>query len=289
MVLACLPAGRENGKLIGMNPFDVFLTTPILNLLIAIFKLFDSLSLPGALGLSILALTVIIRIIIWPLTTSQLKSTQKMAALKPHLDRIKAEHGHDKIKHQQEVTKLYKEHGVNPLSGCLLVLLQLPIFFALYNVLNSIVQFNQSDFLTNINSRLYSSFLHLEKIPGTSFLGASLADKPSDFSKVGILILLVPILTGVFQFIQSKMIMPQTQPSSKVKKEGQKENMEDTMAQVSSQMTFIMPAMIAFFSYGFPFGLSIYWNTFTIMSIVQQYMVAGAGGLSKYLPEKWRK
>ena len=105
-----------------MNPFEVFLTTPILNLLIAIFKVLASIGVPGALGLSIIALTAIIRLALWPLTSSQLRSTQKMAALKPHLDRIKVEHGHDKIRHQQEVSKLYKEHGVNPLAGCLPVL-----------------------------------------------------------------------------------------------------------------------------------------------------------------------
>jgi len=61
------------------------------------------------------------------------------------------------------------------------------------------------------------------------------------------------------------------------------------MAQMQSQMILIMPAMIAFFSYGFPIGLSLYWNTFTIIGIIQQYIISGAGGLNKYLPEKWRK
>ena len=61
------------------------------------------------------------------------------------------------------------------------------------------------------------------------------------------------------------------------------------MAQVQSQMILIMPAMIAFFSYGFPLGLSLYWNTFTIIGIIQQYMISGAGAMNKYLPQKWRK
>ena len=68
-----------------------------------------------------------------------------------------------------------------------------------------------------------------------------------------------------------------------------KESMEESLASVQSQMILIMPAMIAFFSYGFPVGLSLYWNTFTIVGIIQQYMIAGPGALSKYLPKKWQK
>lgn len=275
-----------------MNPFDTFLINPILNLLVAIYTALQAVSLPGSLGFAIIILTAIIRFALWPLTTSQLKSTQKMAALKPHLERIKRDHGHDKAKHQEEVSKLYKEHGVNPLAGCLPLLLQIPVFIALYQVLLKIVQFSQADFLSSINSRLYFQGLYLDHIPGTSFLGFSLSDKPNQWGQVGFLILLVPIITGILQFIQSKMMAPVNPPTPQkavAKSEGQKQDMEESMAQVQSQMILIMPLMIAFFSYGFPLGLSLYWNTFTILGIVQQYMVAGAGALNKYLPEKWRK
>lgn len=274
-----------------MNPFEVFLTNPILNILIAFYKLFDLLSIPGALGFAIVFMTVAVRLALWPLTATQLKSSQKMAALKPHLDRIKKDHGHDKARHQQEISNLYKEHGVNPLAGCLPLLLQIPIFIALYNVLLKIVQFGNTDFLTNVNSKLYFSFLHLDAIPGTYFI-FNLASKPNEWQKVGFLILLIPVITGFLQFIQSKMMtQPQTvkpKPENK-EKEKAKESFEDSMSQVSSQMAFIMPAMIAFFSYGFPLGLSLYWNTFTVIGIIQQYKIAGPGSLGKYLPDKWRR
>lgn len=273
-----------------MNPFEVLLTTPILNLLVAFYKILAALSIPGALGVAIILLTVTIRLILWPLTGAQLKSSQKMAALKPHLDRIKTEHGHDKIRHQAEITKLYKEHGVNPLAGCLPLLLQIPVFIALYNVLLKIVQVNGT-FLESINSKLYSFVPHLEKIPNTSFLGLDLAAKPADWRQVGFLILAIPIVTGILQFIQSKMLVPASPnrgepPAPKV---GEGKKTEDTMAQVSSQMAMVMPLMIAFFSYGFPVGLSLYWNTFTVIGIIQQYVVAGPGGLNKYLPKSWQK
>ncbi len=269
-----------------MNIFEIFLITPILNLLIVFYKALEVAHIPGALGLAIILLTVLIRLILWPLTTAQLKSTQKMAALKPHLDRIKAEHGQDKVRHQQEVNKLYKEHGVNPLAGCLPLLLQIPVFIALYNVLLKIVQFDNANFLSEINKNLYYSWMHLSSTPPTSFLGLSLAAKPNQWAHVGIAILAIPVLTGLFQFVQSKMMAPE---GTKVPKTGKKESLEDTMGQVQSQMTFVMPLMIAFFSYGFPVGLSLYWNTFTIIGIIQQYIIAGPGSINKYLPKKLQK
>src|SRR3990167_2896347 len=241
-----------------MNPFDTFLINPILNALVVFYTIFLSIGVPGALGISIIVLTVLIRLALWPLTSTQLKSTQKMAALKPHMDRIKDEHGHDKVRHQQEISKLYKEHGVNPLAGCLPLILQIPIFIALYQVLLRVVDLNNGDFLTRINSQLYSPALHLKELPSTNFLGLSLASKPSEWSSVGFLILLIPVITGALQSIQS-------------------------------QMTLIMPLMIAFFSYGFPVGLSLYWNTFTVLGIIQQYKISGAGAMNKFLPEKWQK
>src|SRR3989344_5599467 len=119
-----------------MNLFDLILINPFLNVLVFFYQILNSVSIPGALGFAIILLTIIIRMALWPLTSVQLKSSQKMAALKPHLDRIKADHGHDKVLHQQEVSKLYKEHGVNPMAGCLPLLLQMPVFIALYQVKN---------------------------------------------------------------------------------------------------------------------------------------------------------
>jgi YidC/Oxa1 family membrane protein insertase len=275
-----------------MNIFEVFLTTPILNLLIAFYKLFATLSIPGALGFAIILMTVVIRLALWPLTSTQLRSSQKMAALKPHLDRIKAEHGHDKVRHQQEVTKLYKEHGVNPLAGCLPLLLQIPVFIALYNVLLKVVQVN-GDFLVNINQRLYFPFLYLDKLPNTSFLGFNLSSKPNQWHEIGFVILLIPIVTGLLQFIQSKMLTPSVAKTEIVKKNSptgkEKEGLEDAMTSMQSQMSLIMPLMIAFFSYGFPVGLSLYWNTFTVIGIIQQYVISGPGALAKYLPAKLQK
>ena len=267
-----------------MDPFDTFLINPILNLLIIIYHGLNLVGIPGALGLSIIVVTVLIRLLTWPLTTKQLKSTQQMANLKPHIDRIKSEHGHDKIRHQQELTKLYKEHGVNPLAGCLPVLIQIPVLIGLYNSLSRIVNSGSANFLSDINSRLYSQSLFLASTPSTAFLGLNLTAKPNEWQQIGPLILVVPLITGALQLIQSKMMVPQKPFGIQEKKK--EEQMEDTMAQVQSQMVYLMPAMIAFFSYGFPLGLSLYWNTFTIIGIIQQWKIGGPGSLAPYLPAR---
>lgn len=272
-----------------MNFFDVILIDPILNVLIVFYHLLFSIKLPGALGFAIILLTIAIRMALWPLTSAQLKSSKKMAELKPHLDIIKEKHGGDKARHQQEVNKLYKEHGVNPLAGCLPLLLQIPVFIALYQVLLKFVNLNSVQLLDDINSRIYLTSLKLIEIPSTSFLGLSLSDKPNEWARIGFFILIIPIATGVLQFIQSKMLVPEEKQLAKPKPKKEKEGMEDTMSQMQSQMSFIMPLMIAFFSYGFPVGLSLYWNTFSIIGIVQQYKIMGAGSLNKYLPKNLQK
>lgn len=266
-----------------MNIFDLVLINPIYNILIAFYQALNFIHLPGSLGFAIILMTVLVRLIVWPLTSAQLKSAKKMADLKPHMDKLKQEHGHDKVRHQQELSKLYKEHGVNPLTGCLPLVVQIPIFIALYNVLSQIVQFDKVDFVDTINVHLLPA-IHITKIPDPYFLGINLAFKPDSWQQHGILLLSIPIITGALQFIQSKMMAP---PKSNLpKKAGQK---DDAMASVQSQMTYLMPVMIAFFSYGFPVGLSLYWNTFTIIGIIQQYSIAGAGPFNKYLPKRLQK
>ncbi len=275
-----------------MNLFDTLLINPILNLLIVFYGLLNAAHIPGSLGLAIITLTVIIRLSLWPLTAAQLKSSKKMAELKPHLQRIKEIHGKDKVRHQQEVSNLYKEHGINPLSGCLPLVLQMPIFIALYQVLLKFVNLNSADLLSGINNRIYINALKLQDIPNTSFFGLNLSTKPNEWATAGAFLLIIPAITGALQFLQSRMLVAdEKKPTQKVQKKnsGNKESMEDSMAQMQSQMAFIMPAMIAFFAYGFPIGLALYWNTFTIIGIIQQYKIMGAGSLNKYLPEKWRK
>lgn len=254
---------------------------PILNTLIALNKGFLLLGLPGSFGLAIVALTVLVRLLLYPLTTSQLKSAQKMQALKPHLEALKAKHGHDKQKLAAAQMELYKAHGVNPAAGCLPLLISLPIFIALYQVFWQVLSNgNLATLVEQINQIVYSPLLKLEHLD-FYFFGLNLAEKPTNWQTAGWWLLTIPLLTALLFFVQTKMMAPSPGPKENSKKEG-KGGMEEAMMSLGQgPMAFLLPAMIGFFAYSFPVGLSLYWNTFTLLAIIQQYSITGWGGLAR--------
>ena len=116
-----------------------------------------------------------------------------------------------------------------------------------------------------------------------NFFGLNLGIKPSQFSQFGIFLLLIPVLTASLTFLQSKMALPKAvkkYPSDSPKEKKEKEGVEESMGQVQSQMVYMMPVMIGYFAFNFPIGLAIYWNTYTILGIIQQHSVSGWGGLA---------
>lgn len=274
-----------------MNPFSLIVLIfdeaflrPTINLLVLLNQLFSSIGLPGAFGFAIIILTVLIRILIWPFMSSQLKSAMKMAEMKPHLDALKAKHKGDKQALASAQMALYKEHGINPAGGCLPTLIQIPVLIALYQAVYAF--FSGQEGLDNINKLLYNESWHLDKLPNLDFLGVNLASKPSDFGSVGVFILLIPIITALLQFAQSKMMIPKAvkqYPSDSPKEKKEKESTEDTMAAVQSQMMYLMPIMIGYFAFQFPVALALYWNTITLLGIYQQYLLSGWGGLEDFL------
>lgn len=264
--------------------FNTIFLSPIINLLVLIYRFLDSLHLPGALGWAIVILTVLIRFLIWPFIASQLRSTSKIAALKPHLEALSKKHKGDKQALASAQMALYKEHGVNPAGGCLPSLIQLPAVIALYQTIQSL--FDPSQGLGKINGFLYSPSWKLDQLPDLHFLGVNLASKPSDFMQAGVFLLFVPILTALLQFAQSKMMAPKAlkpYPEDSKKELKEKAAQQDTMSAMQSQMTFMMPLMIGYFSFSFPIGISIYWNTFTVIGIIQQYLISGWGGLEPWV------
>jgi YidC/Oxa1 family membrane protein insertase len=279
------------------NFFNLVLVNPIINILVAIYSLFSFIHVPYALGFAIIGLTVVIRFILYPLTTAQLKASMKMQKIAPHLSKLKEKHKGDSMKIQQETMRLYKEHGVNPAAGCLPVLIQLPLIWSLYSVLQNVVKVNPN-VVSEINKVVYFDFLKLHSAWDPTFFGLSLGAMPSkimsfnNFFAANSLILLVPILTGVFQFILSKMMIPAKDGVVVLEKEIEKKapvdkkDADDFASAFQTQSLFIFPIMIGFFSYGFPIGLSLYWNTFTIFGIIQQYKIMGLGGLSEWIKKK---
>ena len=265
-----------------MNIFDAVFIQPILNLLLFFNFVFSFIHLPFSLGFAIVALTVFVRLILAPLTAAQLKSAAKTAELRPKLAELGKRFSHDKQALSRAQMELYRQHGVNPAAGCLPLILQIPVFIALYNVLLRVLV-NTQDF-SGVNQLSYFSFLTIDKLPNLNFFGFNLAARPSDFGKVGIHLLLVPPVTAVLQYWQSKMMMP-SNPKPEISKAQnlKKPTTEEALSQLQSQMVWLMPAMIGFFAFGFPVGLSLYWNAFTIFGIVQQHWITKKFNLGKIL------
>jgi len=273
--------------------FNTILVYPIINILVGLYHVFSFVHIPYALGFAIIGLTVVIRFILYPLTTSQIKASLKMQTIAPHLSKLKEKHKGDSKKIQEETMRLYKEHGVNPAAGCLPVLIQMPLIWALYSVLQRMVALKPDVIVAEVNKIVYFDFLRLHSAWDPSFFGLSLGAMPSKLmSTVGPLILLVPILTGVLQFVLSKMMIPAKTAVAVLEKDIEKKTQVDKKdagdfaSAFQTQSMFIFPVMIGFFSFSFPIGLSLYWNTFTIFGIMQQYKITGLGGLSTWIKKK---
>lgn len=266
-----------------MQIFDILLIQPIVTLLVFFYHVFSFVQLPYAFGFAIVFLTVFIRLLMYPLTTIQLRVSKKMQELNPHLSKIKEKHKGD-VKRQQEATMaLYREHKVNPAAGCLPGIVQIIVLlFGLYPALNNILVVHAKDVLGYVNGLVYFPALRLTTVWDTNFFGFMLGKTPGELlATLGPIVLLVPILTAVFQFVQSKMMMPVKDPNALAAKKGAKD--EDFATTFQKQSLYLLPVMIGFFSWNFSIGLSLYWNTFTIFGIIQQYQVAGLGAAHEWI------
>ena len=245
----------------------------------AIYQLLTLIHIPSALGFSIIFLTIVIRLILYPFMHQSLKQQKKMQQLTPHINKLKEKHKNDAKRLQVEQMALFKEHGVNPASGCLVMIIQIPILISLYNVLLLVVRATS---VNAINSRLYFAFLKVHSMWDTSFFGIPLAHTPKDLlATVGYGILFAAILTGGLQLIQSRMMMA---PAADMPKTDKKKEEPDFATAFQTQSMYILPVMVGFFSFSLPFGLSLYWNTLTIFGIIQQYIISGWGGLVDWFP-----
>lgn len=257
------------------NLWNQILVWPILNILIALYKGFEFLHIPGPLGFAVIGLTLVIRLILYPLMAAQLRSAKKMARLKPHMDALSVKHKDDKAALQQAQMALYKEHGVNPAAGCLPLLIQMPVLIALYNVFYQVLNNgNLVKLIDEINHVVYVPWLRLTTLD-LNFFGINLAIKPSQFQTHGYWLLLVPLITAGLQYWQTKLMLPPAAvtpaPAAETGKDGKKP--DDTAAEMQKQMAIITPLMFGYFALQFPLGLALYWNVFGIFGIIQQLAV----------------
>lgn len=262
-----------------MNFGDIWkavLVNPILNVLVAFYKLFEFLHIPGPLGFAVIGLTLVIRLILYPLMAAQLRSAKKMAKIKPHMDALAIKHKGDKAALQQAQMALYKEHGVNPAAGCLPLIIQMPVLIALYNVFYQVLNNgNLTKVIGEINQVVYLPAFKITNLD-LNFFGMNLAIKPSQFQTHGYLLLLVPLITAALQWWQTKLMMattPVIPPADKALVKPGEKPQQDMAGDMQKQMAIITPIMFGYFAYTFPLGLALYWNIFGLFGILQQIAI----------------
>ncbi|KKS32827.1 MAG: Membrane protein insertase YidC [Candidatus Collierbacteria bacterium GW2011_GWB2_42_12] len=212
----------------------------------------------GNLGLSIIAITLITKIILLPLVIPSLRSAKKMQDLKPELDRLKSKHT-DKAALQQAQVALYKERGINPAAGCLPQIFQIIILISLYQVF---MYFLKQSSVGGTVLNPYFLYLDLTK-PDRTYI--------------------MPILAGVSQLVFSLMMQSGIEshvhnPKKKDEKKKEENNLE-MASSMQKQMIYMMPLMTVIISLNFQSGLVLYWVISTVFSLVQQYFFSGWGGL----------
>ena len=234
--------------------WHLIIGNPVLNVLIALSHL-----LSGSFGLAIVALTIIVRLISWPLTRRQLNSSKAMQDMQPKIQELQKKYGKNKQKLQQEMMKLYKEAGVNPL-GCLWpMLIQFPIWIALYQSIMRALATTPENLL-DLAHRLYSWDIVNQAIPLSSmFLGLDLGSTNN---------FILAIIVGGTMWVQQKM----TQAPA----------IDPRQQSTSRMMLLMMPLMFGFITLMVPSGLALYWTVSNIIGIITQYFFTGGWGYLKF-------
>ena len=224
-----------------MEIFHLILIKPLLNLLIFIYNF-----LPGSdMGLAIIAVTILVRIILFPSFQKSLKAQRQLGELQPKLEEIKEKYKDDKEAQTKATLEFYKTNKINPFSSCLPLLIQLPLLLALYRVF-------RSGLAGQIVGELYS-FVANPGVINTKFLGILELSTPS---------LVLAVLAGVSQFAQSKLMIPKTKTAK-----------DKTANMMNLQLTYFMPVITVIIARGLPAGLSLYWITTTLFAIGQQWYI----------------
>lgn len=237
--------------------FNTILTQPLFNLLVFFYNV-----VPGNdLGLAIIALTVLIKLALYPLSQQSIKSQKAMQELQPKISQLKKQYKDDKEGMAKAMMELYKNEKVNPLSSCLPLLIQLPFLIAVFHVFNS-----------GLNSESLSMLYPFVQNPGE--LNA-ISFGFLDLSKSNIFLAL---LTGAAQFWQTKMLST-TRPPKGVA--GSKD--EDLTAIMNKQMLYFMPVITVVIGASLPSGLILYWLLTTILTVLQQQLIFGKDKKTKDL------
>jgi len=188
-------------------------------------------------GIDIILLTILIKIIFYPLTVKSYKSMKEMQKMQPVIMKLKEKYKNDRQKLNQEMMELYKQKGVNPMGGCLPMVIQIPVFFALYKALSGAIELRHAPFMLWINDLSAPEDLYTLAVAGFNLP-----------------IRILPLVMGITQVIQQKMTPTSVDP-------------------LQEKMMLIMPIFFTFLFWSFPSGLVLYWLVNNVISIAQQYYI----------------
>jgi len=216
-------------------------------------------------GVAIILLTILIRLILYPLMQKQMVSMREMQKIQPLMKAVQEKYKNDKERLNKELMALYKEHKVNPMSGCLPLLIQMPILILLFQTLRVF------EYLDPITNNIAGGFLWIAKYYNViedgetiAKAGLALSERLIPFGFFGIeYIGILPFLVAGSMYVQQKM----TSTGGAAGKDG------GSSAQTQKMMTIMMPLMIGFMSFSLPSGLTLYWFTSTLLGIGQQYLI----------------
>ena len=235
--------------------WNLIILNPMLNGLVALSSVLD-----GSFGLAIIALTIIVRLILVPLTLKQLKSTKALQGMQPKIQELQKKHGKSQQKLQQEMMKLYKEAGINPM-GCLWpMLIQFPIWIALYQAIMKALATTPENLL-DLAQHLYSWEVVSQAIPlNSQFLWLDLGQPDHT--------LILAIIVGGTMWVQQKMTTAPT--------------VDPRQGSTNSMMLLMMPFMFGLFTLMFPSGLPLFWAASNVIGILTQYFFTGGWGYLKF-------
>ncbi len=221
---------------------------PLYNVLILLID-----NLPGhSVGLAIILLTIIVKIVLFPLTAKSIRAQREMKELEPELKKLKERHGDDKQKLAAETMALYQKRGVTPFSGCLPLLIQIPVIIGLYWVF--------SHGLGKIDTAILYSFVSAPLMLDMHFLVFDLAGKS----------IFLALLAGVTQFIQTHVALGKQVPPAAVVPGSKPSFQEDFARSMQVQMRYVLPVIVGGISMTLPAAVALYWATSNILSTGQE-------------------
>ncbi|MFH8608585.1 membrane protein insertase YidC [Streptomyces sp. NPDC018029] len=245
-----------------------FITTPVSWVIVQFHSVYGKLFGPDtgwAWGLSIVSLVILIRICLIPLFVKQIKATRAMQTLQPEMKKIQERYKSDKQRQSEEMMKLYKESGTNPLSSCLPILAQSPFFFALYHVLNGIATGKEigvidGDLLESARkAHIFGAPLaakFMDSADKVASLGATLTD-------VRVITALMIVLMSASQFFTQRQLMTKNVDTT----------VKTPFMQQQKMLMYVFPIMFAIFGINFPVGVLVYWLTTNVWTMGQQMFV----------------